>query len=318
MTIVADATGVPVTGGSTGARPAAIQAAEVQAAETIPTRVLVLGLAHEDGTILADEVYTVAEACELTGDQVRSCLRRLVGEGLFTRHGEGREARFRATAAGMRALASTAQRTRLAYAQDAAGRGWDCNWHLVAFAIPEAKRAARDAFRDRLIALGGAAVQNGLYVSPHPWEVDARREADALRVAAHVSYVVSDELEVGGVRDPRELARGLWELDDLAERYRRFIELYQGVPDALEAMRRRHERLTEADFLPGALLIGLRFNECFEHDPLLPPELLPRPWPGREARELLLRSRRLGILIREEHDKPALFNQFDQIVATLP
>ena len=47
----------------------------------IPTRVLVLGMAHHDGTIVADELYPVAEACGLTADQVRSCLRRLVERG---------------------------------------------------------------------------------------------------------------------------------------------------------------------------------------------------------------------------------------------
>ena len=48
----------------------------------IPTRVLVLGMAHEDGSIRADELYPVAEACGQTAEQVRSCLRRLVSDGL--------------------------------------------------------------------------------------------------------------------------------------------------------------------------------------------------------------------------------------------
>ena len=95
---------------------------------------------------------------------------------------------------------------------------------------------------------------------------------------------------------------------------RRFVDVYEGVPEQLERMRRNHERLAEADFLPGALVIGIKFQECFNRDPLLPPELLPRPWPGRRARELLARSRRLGILVREEHDRPALFAPYDDIV----
>src|SRR3954452_9027674 len=138
----------------------------------IPTRVLVMGLAHEDGTILAAELYPVAEACGQTPEQVRSCLRRVVSEGLFVRDGEGREATFRATPEGMEALGATLERTRLAYVQDASGKGWDRRWRLVAFAVPEAKRAARDSFRDHLTELGGAAVHNGLFVSPHRWERD--------------------------------------------------------------------------------------------------------------------------------------------------
>ena len=48
------------------------------------------------------------------------------------------------------------------------------------------------------------------------------------------------------------------------------------------------------------------FQSCFHVDPLLPPELLPRPWPGRAARELLAEIRKLGVLSREQHDRPVL------------
>ena len=284
----------------------------------IPTRVLVLGMAHHDGTIVAAELHPVADACGLTADQVRSCLRRLVSEGLFTREGDGRDAIYRASEAGMRALGSSMERTRLAYAQDAAGRGWDRTWHLVAFAIPEAKRAARDGFRDHLLDLGGAAIQNGLYVSPHRWEKDVAAEAERLQVLDNVTLAATEELDVGGERDPRAVAARLWPIDAVADRYQRFVDIYEGVPDALDRMRRNKERLAEADFLPGSLVIGIKFQECFSSDPLLPPELLPRPWPGRKARELLARSRRLGILVREEHNKPALFAPFDDIVETIP
>ncbi len=283
----------------------------------IPTRVLVLGMAHHDGTIAASELYPVAEACGQTADQVRSCLRRLVAERLFTRVGEGREAVFHASPQGMRALGASLERTRLAYAQDAAGRGWDRKWRLIAFAIPETRRTARDAFRDHLLELGGAAIQNGLYVSPHRWEKDAIAEAQRLGLEGHVTFASTDDLEIAGTRDPKELAAKLWPIDDLAARYQAFIEVYEGIPAALEQMRKQKRRLTEAEFLPGALIIGIKFQECFAADPLLPPELLPRPWPGRNARDLLARSRRLGILLREEHNKPQLFAPFDDILETI-
>ncbi|MER3452788.1 MAG: transcriptional regulator, partial [Acidimicrobiia bacterium] len=64
-------------------------------------------MAHEDGTIHASELYRVAEACGQTADQVRSCLRRLVAEGLFVRRGSGADARFEATPAGLKALGTS-------------------------------------------------------------------------------------------------------------------------------------------------------------------------------------------------------------------
>lgn len=284
----------------------------------VPTRLLVLGLAHRDGTVHGSELYQVAAECGIPPETVRSCLRRLVADGLFERRGSGRNAVFPPTATGRQLLEVNEQRHLLAWAQDAAGRGWDRRWRLVAFAIPETRRGARDAFRDHLRSLGGAPIQPGLYVSPHRWQGEVSAEADRLGIAGFVSQFSTDDLSVNGERDPRALATTLWPLETVAARYERFIETYRDVPHALEAMRRRGEKLSEHDFLPGALHIAIRFNECFESDPLLPPELLPRPWPGREARDLLARCRRIGVLAREDRGGPALFRVFDEAIAHLP
>ncbi|HVA43535.1 MAG TPA: PaaX family transcriptional regulator C-terminal domain-containing protein [Acidimicrobiales bacterium] len=284
----------------------------------VPTRVLVFGMTRADHTILPSEVIPVAEACGQSPDQIRSCLRRLVTEGLFLRRGSGRDAVYEATPAGLAAMGTTMERTRLAYVQDAAGRGWDRQWRLVGFAVPERNRSARDAFRERLLALGGSAVQGGLYVSPHPWHKDVRAEAERLGLADQVSLATTDDLEVGGERDPRELARRLWQLDDLASRYRRFTDTYGGIPAELTALRERHERLADATFLPLALGMAVAFSECFGRDPLLPPELLPRPWPGREARELTARSRRQALALRQANGLPPLFRLFDEAIEAIP
>src|SRR4051794_28835850 len=142
-------------------------------------------MAHDDGTIRAEELYPAAEACGQTAEQVRSCLRRLVSEGSFERTGTGRTAVYTATETGSSEMGRRMSRTRLAYAQDAAGRGWDRKWRLVAFAVPELNRSARDGLRDRLVRLGGAPLQGGLDVSPPPGDDDVRRGADRPRVTRH-------------------------------------------------------------------------------------------------------------------------------------
>src|SRR3954454_3693009 len=284
----------------------------------IPTRVLVLGMAHENGTILSEELLPVAEACNLTADQVRSCLRRLVAEGLFTRQGTGRSTTFVATEHGMAALGTTVERTRLAYVQDAAGRGWDRQWRLIAFAVPERDRQARDTFRDHLIELGGAAIQGGLYVSPHPWHKDAQAEAERLGITDAVTYATTDDLDVAGEHDPRKLAAALWPIDDLAKAYERFNERHRHIPDRLHTMRERRQHLPDSAFLPAALAMTVAYNACAGDAPLLPPELLPRPWPGRTARELLMSSRRLALALRKGQGRPALFRWFDEAIDTIP
>lgn len=286
--------------------------------ESPPTRLMVFGLAHRDGTVLGSELFRVGQECGIAVETIRSCMRRLVSEGLFERDGEGRDAIYSATSAGKSQLTVTAQRHLLAYAQDAAGRGWDRRWRVVSFAIPETLRSARDSFRDHIRSLGGADIQPGIYVSPHDWTADIVREAERLGIADKLSTFSTDDLEIGGVTDVRELASTLWPLEEVADRYRTFISTYQGVPEALLDMRKRGETITEHDFLPGALNIAIRFNECFELDPLLPPELLPRPWPGREARDLLAKCRRHGVLARHDKEGPALFRVFDEAIAHLP
>jgi phenylacetic acid degradation operon negative regulatory protein len=302
----------------------------------LPTRMLVLGLARHDGSILAADAFPVADACGRSPEQVRSCLRRLVAEGLFTRDGHGQRAVYRPTEDGLAALGASTARARLALTQDAAGTGprqearspsrsgrgsgkhvWDRRWHLAAFAIPEARRAARDGLRDHLGRLGGAAVHNGLYASPHPWEKDVADEAERLAVSEHVTLAATDDLAVGGVSEPTALAARLWPIGRLAARYQSFVDRWGHVPSDLASMRRRHETLPDSAFLPGALAMGLAYQACFDEDPLLPPELLPHPWPGGAARDLLVRSRRLALEIRAEHNRPALFRSFDDLIDAL-
>ncbi|HYD10042.1 MAG TPA: PaaX family transcriptional regulator C-terminal domain-containing protein, partial [Acidimicrobiales bacterium] len=242
---------------------------------------------------------------------------RLVSEGLWVRDGSGREARYLPTEAGQETLHRGMQRMRLSYAQDRAGRGWDGSWHLAGFAVPEARRAARDGFRDALLAMGGASIQGGLYVSPHPWDDDVRREAKRLGMAEHLVVATTSELEVGGLRDSREIAATLWPVARVATRYERFIDGHRDVPERLASLKQSRQRMADADFLPLALTMAVAFAECTSADPYLPPELLPRPWPGRTARDIVMRSRRLALRLREDAGRPGLFGMFDDMLETL-
>lgn len=278
----------------------------------VPTRVLIFGMARPDGTIPADNLYDVADACGQTPEQVRSCLRRLLRERLLEQEGAGRDAVYRTTPAGEELRSQSMQRHSLAWRQDTQGQGWDGQWHLAAFVIPEGRRSARDRLREQLVDAGGAAITNGLYVCPHPWEDEVRRIAADLGVADKLTLAATGSLEVGGQSDPRAIARGLWPVDDLAEAYRAFVKDHEHVLPALEALQRRRDRISDRSFLPGALSMVVAFQQVFLRDPVLPPELLPRPWPGRAARDLLLRCRRHGLRLRAEHERPALFAELDR------
>ncbi|MGW2380993.1 PaaX family transcriptional regulator C-terminal domain-containing protein [Streptomyces sp. NPDC001658] len=275
----------------------------------IPTRMLVHALVREDGTVGADELYTVANSLGMSDQQVRLCLKRLVAEGRFTHEGRGRKAELRASADTVRALAPNADFLRHAFQQDAGLAPWDGVWHLAAFAVPESARTARDSLRETLVHLGGAPLQGGLYVCANAWEPYVEEAAHRLGAQDALTLLTTTDLRRGGVQKPAELARGLWPLPEIADRYHRLGRL----------TRPRLERLTGPDVLsPSALLtvaveLAAELTRAMEPDPLLPPELLPQPWPGTQARELIaqcwaaLRERESG------ETRPVLFRRYADI-----
>ncbi|MFE6331639.1 PaaX family transcriptional regulator C-terminal domain-containing protein [Streptomyces sp. NPDC057798] len=251
----------------------------------IPTRMLVHALIRDDGTVDAEELYTVAGTVGMSDQQVRLCIKRLVAEGRFTHEGRGRKAQLQATADTTRALAPNADFLRHAFQQDAGLAPWDGVWHLAAFAVPESSRTARDSLRETLVHLGGAPLQGGLYVCANAWEPYV--EDAARRVGAHdaLTLLTTRDLRRGDAHEPAELAGRLWPLQQIAERYHRLSRVAQP----------RLNRLTgAADLSPSALLtiaveLAAELSRAMEPDPLLPPQLLPQPWPGTQARELIAR-----------------------------
>lgn len=251
----------------------------------VPTRMLVHALIREDGTVDADELYTVANTLGMSDQQVRLCIKRLANEGQFTHEGRGRKAQLRATADTTRALASNADFVRHAFRQDAGLTPWDGVWHVAAFAVPESARTTRDALRETLLRLGGAPLQGGLYVSANAWEPYLDEAAHRLGARDALTLLTTTDLRRGDVQEPFELARQLWPLQEIADRYHRLGRI----------ARPRLARLADpagidvSALLTIAVELAAELTRAMEPDPLLPPQLLPRPWPGTQARELVAR-----------------------------
>ncbi|MEU5696539.1 PaaX family transcriptional regulator C-terminal domain-containing protein [Actinosynnema sp. NPDC020468] len=273
----------------------------------VPTRTVVEALVRPDGVVRGHELYEVAGKLGMTDQQVRLCVKRMVAEGRFSQEGRGRSAVLRMTPEAMRAAEPDVEFVRFMYRQDAGEIPWDGVWHLVAFAVPESRRSARDGLRDALIRFGGAALHTGLYVSPHDWEELVEGEAEHLGVEEHVTYLTTSDLRVGGEADPAVLAPGLWPLEEIARRHRRLADV------ASSRLRRltSGEPLTRTDLLRIAVELAAEFTRAVEPDPLLPPVMLPDPWVGGQARTLVARCWRT--LAESTEDAPALFRLYDEL-----
>jgi phenylacetic acid degradation operon negative regulatory protein len=158
---------------------------------------------------------------------------------------------------------------------------WDGMWSVVAFSIPEHNRAARDALRKQLRWLGFAPLYDGLWVSPrdHAAQVVGQLAELGIKTATAFRAMAVPGTEHDG------LPQRAWDLDELQDRYGRFIEYaaelreraLAGRISPVEALVERTRVMDEWRAFPGL-------------DPDLPSELLPATWPRAGARDLFISS----------------------------
>ncbi|MFH9672231.1 PaaX family transcriptional regulator C-terminal domain-containing protein [Streptomyces sp. NPDC017405] len=270
---------------------------------------LVHALIREDGTVGADELYTVANTLGMSDQQVRLCVKRLVAEGRFTHEGRGRKAELHATTDTMRTLAPNADFLWHAFRQDAGLAPWDGVWHLAAFAVPESARTARDALRETLVHLGGAPLQGGLYVCANAWEPYVEEAAHRLGAHGALTLLTTTDLRRGDTREPAELARCLWPLQEIADRY----HLLSRVARPRLARLTGPAALSPAELLTIAVELAAELTRAMEPDPLLAPQLLPQPWPGTQARHLFARCWAALHERDQGEGRPALFRLYADI-----
>ncbi|MER5869630.1 PaaX family transcriptional regulator C-terminal domain-containing protein [Streptomyces sp. NPDC002044] len=270
-------------------------AAAPAAGSGVPTRMVVHALVREDGTVDGGELYAVAGLLGMSDQQVRLCVKRLEAEGRFAVEGRGRRAVLRMAAGAGPGLPAVpeVEFVRHAYRQDRGLEPWDGTWHAFAFAVPESSRAARDSLRDALTGLGAAPVQGGLYVTPNAIGPYVRGHAAELGLPEALTCLTTRDLEVGGTADPVAVAARLWPLPAIAARYEPLLRLSAGPdgPDGQEGQGGQGgDRAAGAAALARAVALATAFSAAMLPDPLLPPELLPRPWPGAAARAAAARA----------------------------
>jgi phenylacetic acid degradation operon negative regulatory protein len=129
--------------------------------------------------------------------------------------------------------------------------------------------------------LGFGAVAPGVFAHPNPDRAGLERVLDRLGVADRVERMTATP---EGLRpeQSRDLLQSCWDLEALAAAYRRFVERFRPVWQALE---KAAEPDAESCFALRVLLIH-EYRRIILRDPELPAELLPPDWAGASARAL--------------------------------
>jgi phenylacetic acid degradation operon negative regulatory protein len=216
---------------------------------------------------------TFLEALGLLGVEekaARQALARSAAEGWLQREREGRRVRWRLTPAGMqRCIDGTARIAGFGSART----NWDGQWLLLIVSVPEEQRALGHRLRRRLTWAGFGSLGQGTWITPHAdLEVEATRILDELETLPHTLSFVSRFGKIGLEGD---LVAEAWDIEELAARYREFIERFRKV----------RVRDDASAFVAQTRLIHEWRRFAFL-DPVLPVELLPANWIGSQAKAL--------------------------------
>jgi phenylacetic acid degradation operon negative regulatory protein len=156
---------------------------------------------------------------------------------------------------------------------------WDRRWTVVAYVFDAEERVERERIRAVLDAEGFGAIGPGVFV--HPRDRGGRILTAAEDQGIGGRTRVFRGARQGGGSDSA-FVREVWDLAGSARSYRRFLA-------GFAALDGRAAGLPPSAAFTARFALVLAYLAAAWPDPELPPSLLPRDWPGPEARELAAR-----------------------------
>lgn len=170
---------------------------------------------------------------------------------------------------------------------------WDGKWRMIMFDIQELERRKREDLRRKLRELGFGMLQESVFITPHDIIKDFSEYVDNIGLHDSV-YILEVSHIVAGKQ--RELARKVWRLDELNEKY---LEIFRKVEEIenshLTALSGRTGQLNGKDGLGRGgterdrriMRIKEIYLSILLSDPFLPKALLPENWWGDKAGKLI-------------------------------
>ncbi|PZS19798.1 MAG: hypothetical protein DLM54_06375 [Acidimicrobiales bacterium] len=211
----------------------------------------------------------------LSSSAARSLLLRMRRDGWLRSERVGRQAQYR--------LAPVLDAAQARLERQLRGNRplWSGSFNGILYSIPEDHRAFRDRLRRSAHLLGYVTLRPGLLVATTdrfeeliPLVPPQPEGSQVLRMSVTLS-----------AEDSRRIAVELWDLDDLAVRYRAVLADAQARITRAE-IRPPPPRRALQDFAAAAFPV----YEVGADDPDLPAELLPAGWPGQQTGPTLGRA----------------------------
>jgi phenylacetic acid degradation operon negative regulatory protein len=247
------------------------------------------------GTVWLGSLINLLEPFGVNDRLLRTSVFRLAQEGWLGSQRDGRRSSYSITPG---AMARFVHAYRRIYAP--LNVHWDGSWTLVVNS-GDIDAAERGALRKELLWEGYALIAPGIFGHPAGDPVVLEEMLVRQRVQGKLFVLQAKSVEQVSGKPLNELVAGGWDLSSVADGYRQFIARFE----PLLALLKSEAVSAEQAFVMRTLLIHA-YRRVQLHDPQLPVELLPEPWPGAQAYELARDIYRLVYAAAEQHVLPVL------------
>lgn len=240
---------------------------------------------------------------------LRTSVFRLAQEGWLSSQRDGRRSAY---AIRPEALARFERAYRRIYAPLV--KHWDGSWTLVIGAAGNINASERSALRKELLWAGYGLVAPGIF--GHPASNGDALEDILVRNEVQGKLYVCHSTELPGVsgRPLREMVAECWDLSEVMAGYEKFIASFQPL---LALLQEQPAIAPEQAFVIRSLLTHA-YRRVQLHDPQLPVELLPEPWPGTQAYALARALYRRTYAAAEQHILATLRREDEQAADVEP
>lgn len=271
---------------------AAFLAAEPPRSKSLVMTVIGDAIAPHGGRAWLGSLIALLAPFGVTDRLLRTSVFRLAQEGWLVAKRDGRRSLY---AIEPQALPRLDRANGRIYA--APGLHWDGHWTLLLAPNGSIDATLRAALRKELEWEGYAMLAPGVLAHPAP-NRDSLDEILARTGAAGKLFIcAANALPGAGSRPLRELVDDGWDLRPEIASYRLFLETFAPL---LSTLQRDGVPAPAAAFAIRTLLVHA-YRRVQLHDPMLPVELLPDPWPGSDAYALAGAIYRLVAGAAEDH-----------------
>ncbi len=238
-------------------------------------------IAPRGGTVWLGSLITAMAEFGASERLVRTSVFRLARDGWLQSKQVGRRSFYSISDEGRERFAAATHRI---YGEPATT--WDGEWSLLLLSGLDA--ATKESVRKECGWLGFGALSANVLAHPAPDMADLNITIRRLKVDDALVVMTGRTLQSEAAM--RSLAQASWNLDDIDDRYERFVTMFRPL---IAALKKNPEVAPATAFLVRSLLIQ-EYRKILLRDPQLPAELLPAGWHGTAAYQLC-RNLYLGV-----------------------